>query len=223
MHAYVVDPNISLHTDPTHANPYIVNEPTEFLEFLNFWKSKPATLDSSDPKKFLKMKVEKLAELKIELKIWSMRVVDTSSKLIGLSKRSPNKGYYNNAYKISKKKEKEFELKVDRLKQEVDKLIEKQQLVHNNVDGDKEIYTFENKEQLASEREKLKNELNQLINDKEQQKAELERQSKLLHNDREEIEKIKEIVERTEAKIRVLQPLLKDKKNLIRRRIVWYY
>ena len=60
MHSYVVDPNISLYTDATHANPYIVNEPTEILDFLKFWRSDTEKLEFL--KKDKKVNAKKLQE-----------------------------------------------------------------------------------------------------------------------------------------------------------------
>jgi hypothetical protein len=45
MDSYVVDPNISLYTDIAHANPYIVNNPTEIFQFLKFWRSDTEKLE----------------------------------------------------------------------------------------------------------------------------------------------------------------------------------
>ncbi len=51
MDSYVVDPNISLYTDVAHANPYIVNEPTEIFQFLKFSRSDTEKLEILKEKK----------------------------------------------------------------------------------------------------------------------------------------------------------------------------
>jgi DNA repair exonuclease SbcCD ATPase subunit len=200
-------------------NPYIVHETTDlFGSILKLFQHR-----ESDPNKVLKMKHEKLAELKIQNKIWYNREKQARSEWNILYRKDHR--YYrdrlrllHNEARTCEKKTLQLKAQYYKLANEIEKLEKKQQVVHNHKHGDSEIYTQPNLEQL-------KRELQQLKNDLKSQEDQLEDKRVLLKNlknngdkqkinsDKKSYEKgikeLKGIIERTKAKIHILARKIK--------------
>ena len=205
-------------------NPYIVHETTDLFEsILKLFKHQEKHQES-DPKKVLKMKVEKLTELEIDYEIWKMRRDWAKHKLSIVFSKS-KKIIYSTLCLHREKKMKQLRLKVDKLKNEIEQLIKQQELVHNHMHGDPEIYTFLNKEQYTSDLQRLEDELQQLQKNIQEQKDQLKNRKKYNSDKKsyeKEIEKLTCDVERSQAKINLLRIQKVESSYLIRRRILWY-